>query len=77
MSEAGFSMKAKGKNAASYADCRFRGFQGRSVGISILFKKLRRGGGPIELVRVGFVPASLDFGELFLALKKLIDRVKR
>jgi hypothetical protein len=28
-------------------------------------------------VRIGFMPTRLNFGKLFLALKKLIDRVKR
>ena len=32
---------------------------------------------PIEFVRIGFVPARLDLGKLFLALKKLVDWIKR
>jgi hypothetical protein len=69
-------VQPKGDNPARHANCRLGRFQRRRVGVPVLLEQLRRGGGPIELVRVRFMPASLDFRELFLALKELVDRIE-
>jgi hypothetical protein len=71
-----FSMQAKSENAAGYADGRLGGFERGGVSIPVLLEKLSRGCRPIEFVRIRFMPARLDVGELFLALKKLVDWIK-
>ena len=60
-----------------YADRWLGGFQCGGVGASILLEELRRCSGPIKPVRIRLMPARLDFCELFLALKKLVDWIKR
>jgi len=75
--EARFSVEAESENAAGYADGRLGRFERGCVGIPVLLEQLRRRCRPIEFVRIRFVPARLDLGKLFLALKKLVDWVKR
>jgi len=74
--KSGFSMEAQGQNAAGDAHGGLRGFERRGVGIGVLLDQLRRGCGPIESVWIGFVAARLNLGELFLALKKLVNWLK-
>jgi hypothetical protein len=68
VSESRFSVEAQGEYATSYANGWLSRFERRCVDISVLLKKFRRGCRPIEFVGIRFMPASLDFGELFLAL---------
>ena len=56
---------------------RLGGFERGSVGIAVLLEQFRRRCRPIELVRIGIVSARLDLGKFFLALKKLVDWIKR
>ena len=70
-------MEAEGENASGHADRRLCGFESGGVSRPVLLEKLLGCCRPIEFVRIGFVPARLNFGKLFLALKKLVDRVKR
>ena len=70
-------MEPKGKNAPGHADRRLGGFERNCVSRSVLLEQFLRRCCPIEFVRIGFVPARFNFGELFLALEKLVDRVKR
>ena len=75
--EARFSVQAERENPAGDADHRLGGFERGSVGIAVLLKKFRRRCRPIEFVRIGIVPARLNLGKLFLALKELIDWFER
>jgi hypothetical protein len=75
--ETRFSMEAESKNSACYANSRLGCIERRSVGIPVSFKKFIRGCRPIEFVGIRIMPARLDLGELFLALKKLVGRIKR
>jgi len=67
--ETRFSMEPESKYSAGYADSRLGGIERRCVGIPVLFKKFIRSCRPIEFVGIRFMPARLDLGELFLALK--------
>jgi len=75
--ETRFAMEAKSENTAGNANHRLGGFQSGSVSCPVLLEKLRRRCRPIEFVRIGLMPARLDFGQLFLALNKLVDWIKR
>jgi hypothetical protein len=75
--ETRFSMETQSENAAGHANRWLGGFELGCVGIPVLLEKLRRGCRPIEFVRIRFVPPRLDLGKLFLALKKLVDWIKR
>jgi hypothetical protein len=75
--ETRFSMKAEGEDPASHADHWLGGFKRGSIGIAVPLKQLRWRCRPIEFVRIGVVPARLDLGKFFLALKKLVDWIER
>ncbi len=77
MGEARFSVQAKRKNPAGDADHRLGGFERGGVGIAVLLKQFRRRCRPVKFVRIGIVPARLNLGKFFLALKKLIDWIER
>jgi hypothetical protein len=75
--EARLAVEAQGENAAGHADRWLRGFERRGVRRPVFLEQLLGCCGPIEFVRKGFVPERLNLGKLFLALKKLIDWIKR
>jgi hypothetical protein len=77
VSEARFSMKAEGKDPSGHADFRFGGLERGCVSRPVFLEQFLRGCRAIEFVRIGFMPARLDLGKLFLALKKLVDWIKR
>jgi hypothetical protein len=64
-------------DAPGYAYGRLGRLKRDRIRVPILLEQLRRGRRPIEFVWIGFVSALFDLGELFLALKKLIDWLKR
>ncbi len=70
-------MEAEGENPTGHADRRLGGFERGCVRRPIFLEKFLGSRRPIELVRISFVPARLDFGKLLLALKKLVDWFKR
>jgi hypothetical protein len=70
-------MKADRQEATRNAHRRLRRFQRGGIRFAIFFKQLRRRGGPIKSVRIGFVTASLDFAQFFLALQELVSWFKR
>jgi hypothetical protein len=76
MSKSCFSVEPKGDNPARNSNRRLGRFERRCVGVAVLLEQLWRGGRPIEFVGVRFMPASLDFRELFLALKELVNWIK-
>jgi hypothetical protein len=75
--ETRLSMQAKREDPAGDADRRLGGFKRGSIGIAVPLKQLRWRCRPIEFVRIGVVPARLDLGKFFLALKKLVDWIER
>jgi len=75
--ESRLSMQAEREDPAGHADRRLGRFERGSIGIAVLLEQLRRRCRPIESVRIGVVPARLDLGKFFLALKKLVDWIKR
>jgi hypothetical protein len=70
-------MEAEGQNAPGHADRRLSGFERGCVRRPILLEEFHGRCRAIEFMRIGFVPARLNFGKLFLALQKLVDWVKR
>lgn len=77
VSKARFSMKAKSKNAPGHADFRPGSLERGCVSRPVFFEQFLGRCRAIEFVRIGFMPARLDLGKLFLALKKLVDWIKR
>src|SRR5579872_4528314 len=76
MGEARLAVKTKRQNAAGGADVDALGLEGRGIAASVDGLKLSRGRGLLELVRVGIIAERFDFGELFLALNVLIERLE-
>jgi hypothetical protein len=60
--ESRLSVEAQRDNSARYADRRLGRFERGRVGIAVFLEQFRLGCGPIEFVRIRFMPASLDFG---------------
>jgi hypothetical protein len=77
MSESCLSMNTKRQNPAGDSDSGLGGFERGCVGAVVALEQFRGSGGRIEFVRVGIVPARLDLTKLFLALKKLVNWIKR
>jgi hypothetical protein len=76
MGEARLAVKTKRQNAAGGADVDALSLEGRGITAPVGGLKLSRGRGLLELVRVGIIAERFDFGELFLALKVLIERLE-
>ncbi len=76
MRKAGFAMKTKGQNAAGCTDLHARTFQGRGIALGVSGHDLSGGRGLLKLMRVGIIAERFDIGELFLALKVLIERLE-
>ena len=77
MGETRFPMEAEGENAAGHADRRLGGFERGCVSRPVFLEQFLWRCRPIEFVWIGFVPARLNLRKLFLALKELVDWVKR
>src|SRR5580700_8141271 len=76
MGEAGLAVKTKGQNAAGCADVDAMSFEDSGITAPVGGLNLSRGRGLLEFVRVGIIAERFDFGELFLALKVLIERLE-
>jgi hypothetical protein len=75
--EARFPVEAKSENAPGHTHHRLGGIERGCVSGPVFLEQFLRRRCPIEFMRIGFVPARLDLGKLFLTLKKLIDWIER
>jgi hypothetical protein len=64
-------------DSAGHADRGLGRLQRGGLGRSILLKNLRRRRRRVKFMRIGRIAAGFDLRQLFLALQKLIDWLKR
>ena len=72
----GLAVKAQRQNAPGGADVDALGLERRGVPLAVAGHNLGGRRGLLELVRIGIVAERFDFGELFLALEILIERLE-
>ena len=77
MSKARFSVQPQREDTPSDAHRWLRGFESGCVRRRVFFDQFLGSCRPIKPVRISFVAPRLDFGKLFLALKELVNRIKR
>jgi len=75
--ETRFAVQTNRYDAPGHPHRGFGGLERCSVCRSIFFNEFRRGGRPIEPMRVCLMASSFDFGKLLLALEILIVRLKK
>jgi hypothetical protein len=77
MREAGFAVKPQGQNATGSAHIYAISFEACGAAPGVGRYDLSRCRALLEFMRVGIIAERFDFGELFLALEVLVERLER